>query len=326
MNTKKTAVMYRTLIREALRLTWQRKSLWFFGIFAGFVSTGGLFDLAITGSDRLKTDGTLVQQIIDTVFTGYVWIAFYLSRIHQATIHPTGVFVSIILIIIGLTFLAVLSQTALVHGIKAPLHEHPNIIRKRAHDHLLRIFGLDLLTKISIALFMCLSAGVSIYVIRFGLQNPFLSLLQTLVFLFCILAVNTVSMLSVIHLIETESTSMDAIKFSIRLFKRHWLAVIEFSVILFGLMSLYLFLSIGFMIILSVPYALLYTSTLLSGSLLLFYVSMMLYGIFFIFCIALFAGSLITFQYSAWYLFSQKLGEPSLLTKPFAKLLHLFQR
>lgn len=328
MNIKNSTTIYRTLLREAWRLTIARKSLWFFGIFAAFVSTGGVMDVATTGLRRIQLGGSLPQQLFDTSFTGFALMSRYIGQIRVfGSYHLVAMLFCMALIFIGLLFLAVLSQTALVHGIKAPTHEHPNIIRKRAHDHLFRIFIIDLVTKISGAILVCaLTFPMLWYYTQTASYNFFIAFLQILIFFPAVLFISILSVLSVIHVIETESTVLEAVQKTWHIFKTHWLATLEYGFILFCLSSLSVFILLGIVILLSVPYALIYTMSLLTGSFVIFVIANILYGLFALAIVLLFGGGIVTYQYSAWYLFYKRTGHPSHPKLPIAKLLRMFQR
>lgn len=325
---KNSTAIYRTLLREAFRLTWQRKTLWIFGIFAAFVSTGGVMDVATTGIRRVQIGGSLPQQLLDTSFSGYSMMGRYIGQIQTFGSFRVGAMIFFMfLIFVGLLFLAVLSQTALVHGIKAPTHEHPNIIRKRAHDHLFRIFVIDVLTKIAGAILVCVTTLPMLwYYTQYGSYDFGIAFLQILIFFPAVLIVSILSILSVIHVIETESTVSEAIATSWNIFKTHWLATLEYAFILFCLISLSAFALLALVILLSVPYALIYTASLLSGSLVVFVLTNTLYGLFALAVVFAFGGAIVTFQYSAWYLFYKRTEHRSHPKLPIAKLLRLFTK
>ncbi|MCX6714455.1 MAG: hypothetical protein NTX72_01435 [Candidatus Uhrbacteria bacterium] len=328
MNDKNSTAIYRTLLREAWRLTWQRKTLWIFGIFAAFVSTGGVMDVATTGIRRVQLGGSLMRQLLDTSFSGYTMMGQYVGQLRTFGSFQIGaMIICMMLIVIGLLFLAVLSQTSLVHGIKAPTHEHPNIIRKRAHDHLFRIFAIDFLTKILGAILVCVTTLPMLwYYTQHSSYSFSIAFVQILIFFPAVLILSILSILSVIHVIETESTVAEAIATSWDIFKTHWLATLEYAFIVFCLISLSCFVLLGLVIALSVPYALVYTTSLLTGSFVIFVIANVLYGLFALLVVFAFGGGMVTFQYSAWYLFYKRTGHRSHPKLPLAKLLRMFQR
>ena len=127
-------------------------------------------------------------------------------------------------------------------------------------------------------------------------------------------------------MIETESTVVEAVKEAWRIFKTHWLATLEFAFILFCLISASFLVLLGIMVVLAVPYALLYTALFLTGSFFLFVVINFLYGLFALLVLFFFGGALVTFQYSAWYLFYKRTKHQSHPKLPIAKILRLFFR
>ncbi len=328
MNEKNSTVIYRRLLREAFRLTWQRKTLWIFGIFAAFVSTGGVMDVAATGIRRMSIGGSLFQQLLETSFPSYAFAGTYLGQIQvfgSFRLAAMGFFM--VIIVIGLLFLAVLSQTSLIHGIKAPTHEHPNIIRKRAHDHLFRIFVIDAFTKIFTAVLITVTTLPALWFYASNTSYNFsIVFIQILVFFPIVLFINILSILSVIHVIETESTISEAIKTAWNIFQTHALATLEYACILFALISFSCFILLGLIILLSVPYALIYTASLLTGSFIIFVIANVLYGLFALAVVLAFGGGMITFQYSAWYLFYKRAEHRSHPKLPIAKILRFFQR
>lgn len=328
MNDKNSTAIYRTLLREAFRLTWQRKTLWIFGIFAAFVSTGGVMDVAATGIRRIQLGGSLIHQLLYTSFSGYSMMSQYIGQVRSfGTFQVGAMFICMILILTGLLFLAVLSQTSLIHGIKAPTHEHPNIIRKRAHDHLFRIFSIDVLTKIIGSILVCLTTfPMLLFYAEHASYSLTIAFFQILLFFPAVLILSILSILSVIHVIETESTVSEAIATSWKIFQTHWLATLEYAFILFCLMSLWCLGLLGLMVLLSVPYALVYTTSLLTGSFVVFVIANVLYGLFALVVVFGFGGAMVTFQYSAWYLFYKRTEHRSHPKLPIAKLLRMFKK
>ncbi len=328
MNTKNSTAIYRTLLREAWRLTWQRKTLWIFGIFAAFVSTGGVMDVATTGLRRVQAGGTFLEQLLETSFSGYAIIGRFIGQLQAFSSFQIGATIlSIVLIMIGLLFLAVLSQTALVHGIKATSHEHPNILRKRAHDHIFRIFSVNVLTKSVSVLLVCLTTIPMLwYYAQSGTYSFSIAFFQILFYFPAVLVLSILATLAVIHIIETESTVSEAIRTAWNMFAAHWLATLEYAFLLFCLVSLASLLLLGLAVLLSVPYALIYTASLLTGSFLVFLIANTLFGLFSLAVIFICGGALVTYQYSAWYLFYKRTEHPSHQKKPIAKLLRIFRK
>lgn len=285
-------------------------------------------DVATTGARRVHLGGSLWQQVWETAFTGYSMIAQYIWQIQLfGNLHAVLMSFFLGLIFIGVLFLAVLSQTALVHGIKSPTHEHPNTVRKRAHDHLFRIFVIDVLTKLIGGLIVCLTTLPMLwYYTKTSTYSFSLTFLQSLFFFPSVLILSILSVLAVIHVIETESTVLEGVTEAWIIFKKHWVATLEYGFILFCLSSFFALVLLGVIILLSIPYALIYTASLLTGSFLVFVLSNILYGLFAAMVIFIIGGGIVTFQYSSWYLFYKRTGHPSHVNLPIAKILRIFHK
>lgn len=324
---RKSTMIYRSLLREALLLAWQRKTLWIFGFFAAFVFTGGVFDVAMTGLKRISFGGSILNRLFNASFGGYSYFGHLISQIKiVGTFGTASIIIFTTLIFIGLIFLAVLSQTSLIHGLKAVSHEHPNIIRKRAQDHIGRIFLIDIMVKMIGSILVIVTTMPFLWFYSNSSLLGFLIIfIQTLLFFAVILIVNIIAILSVIHVIETGATIREAIKHAGNLFISHWLATFEFAVLLFFLIALSAFIIFGFVILLTVPYAFVYMFSVLTGSFFIFVTANILFILFSLFCIFAFCGAVITFQYAAWYLFYKQMGDNIHKHLPLSKTLRLFK-
>lgn len=324
---RKSPIIYRSLLREALLLAWQRKTLWIFGFFAAFVFTGGVFDVAVTGLRRINFSGSVLNKLFNVSFFGYGFFSNLVSQIKIiGTFGTAGIIIFTTLIFIGLIFLAVLSQTSLIHGLKAVAHEHPNIIRKRAQNHFGRIFLIDVMVKIIGSAFVIITTLPFLWFYSNSSLFGFLIIfIQTVLFFSVILILNIIAILAVIHVIETGATVREAINHAGNLFLSHWLATFEFAVLLFLLISLSAFVIFGFVILLTVPYAFVYMFSILTGSFFIFVTANILFILFSLFCIFAFCGAVITFQYGAWYLFYKQMGDKIHKHLPLSKTFRLFR-
>ncbi len=328
MFTKKSTEIYRPLIREALRLTWQRKTLWIFGTFAALISTGGVFDVAANGLQRIQASGSFLRQIFDSSFIGYALFGQYIRQFQNiGSFFSTTLFFFTTLIGIGLLMIAVLSQASLIHGIKQLEEKHPRIVRKEASVHVLSLFIIGAFTKIFSAVLIAITTLPFVWFYAQSSNHSFLVVfLQLLIFFPAILILNIISLLSVIHIVETGDSVTHAIAKAWAIFSKHWLATLEFALLMFLLIAI---LGIGLfavIIFLTVPYALVYSISLLSGSSTLFFLANMLFGIVTLIIVCGLGGGIITFQYSAWYLFYKQTQEKIHMRFPLSKLRRLFAR
>ena len=61
--------IYRAVLRNAIKLTWQFKYLWFFGIFAALVSSVGEFNLALENFPRVSDNAGFLEILKYAWFT-----------------------------------------------------------------------------------------------------------------------------------------------------------------------------------------------------------------------------------------------------------------
>ena len=140
-------------------------------------------------------------------------------------------------------------------------------------------------------------------------QNPFSTFLFFLHFLLYIPAViilHTISLLAIIDVVEGDHSVIHSIHHAINIFKKHWLSTLEFAMILFLIVLLAGILMIILLTLLSIPYALLYTSSLLTGSLSFFLLINSFFALLALAFIFLCGSIIVTFQYSAWCLFYKR--------------------
>ncbi|MDG1949564.1 MAG: hypothetical protein P8J32_01925, partial [bacterium] len=81
MRKRKSTSLYRNFLSDAWRLTWERKSLWIFGIFAGVISTGGVVDIALRSVKRVEGTNTLLQDLLESGFIGYGLVGSYFQQL-----------------------------------------------------------------------------------------------------------------------------------------------------------------------------------------------------------------------------------------------------
>ena len=295
MFKQKPTGIYRSILLEALELTWKRKSLWVFGLFAGVISTGGVMDIAINSFHQLYVLGA--------------------TRV-------TSIFALCIFVLIGVLVAGVLSQTALILNSKSVTEKHPHHLRKEALEHFWSVFVLDVLTKLSTAILISIaSLPFILWMTSTTPQVFWIVFAHTLFFLPLIIILNILSILAIIDVVDHNTKPLDAIATALRLFRSHWIATFEFGLILFFLV---LVSGVGLVVIsglLLVPYAIIYTSALFTGSITLFFASNIIFGIMLFTLILVFAGAIVTFQYTAWHRFYQRAIHKRLGSKAFSKIL-----
>lgn len=302
MKKTKPAGIYRTIVLDAWRLGWQRKSLWVFGIFAGFISPG-IFDVISGALTRIRQGATLFEQLMNESFVGYTLVSEYIQQLLLVGSLKTALLlIAFILVTLLLITIAVLSQIALVVGIASREHLHNIHLRERAWHLFPSVLILDGLTKGALALGILLSIlPLWLFYLETSTYHLGLMLVELIFFLTALFLIQTVSMLTLIHLVQHGTSVWHAIHASIKILSRHWLSNIEFALVLFFCSSLMQLVAIGLMIVLVIPYRLVYSATLLVGSTTLPVSVTLFFAACSVLLFLLTSGFATTFQYRAWF-------------------------
>jgi len=294
--SKKSTAIYRVLIREAWNITWTRKSLWIFGLFAGLISSGGAIEALLSGSRTIATTGTWLTRTWQVGLTGSTFPTQLIqSLLRFGTMKTTAVLIFLTLLGLFILVFGLTSQATLIRGTKS---------EKTSEHVLLKLFVLNLLTKVLMGLLTVLATLPTILLLT--QQSSFASFLFFIHFLLYIPAVlilHTIFLLAMIDVVLGNHPVLHAIHHAVHIFKKHWLSTLEFACILFSIVLFVGILMVMSLALLSIPYTLLFTSSLLTGSLSLFLFINTFFAIIALLFILLCGSIIVTFQYSAWRLF-----------------------
>lgn len=295
-------------MKDAWRLSWERKSLWVFGIFAALVSTGGVIDIAWRSVQNASRSQSLLTQLTESSFFGYALASSYIQQF--LLLGPTQMTIMVVIIsLLGilLAVMAILSQGALILGVKTKSSKNPYALRKEAGTHFWSLLGIALLNKVSMGLiFLLLTLTFWLISISVTAGHGVLFVCLLLLLIPLSVIVNIIYMLSLIHIVHKDSSVLEALEQACSLFKKQWLATFEFGITLFIAVFSAGLATIGILALLLVPYSIVFTSVVLTGSLNLFlFVNILSLSLLFIILFT-FIGAAVTFQYSAWYAFYKR--------------------
>lgn len=327
MLAKKSTMLYRPFLREAWRLTWERKSLWIFGIFAALISTGGVVDAVWRTLQKVQRTESLLENLANSSFVGYDVAASYFGQL--ATLGPertSFIIIASTLMGILLVIIATLSQGALLLGIRNKTHKDPYELRQEAGSHFWRLFLIGLLNKLLMLLLVVLMTLPLLLVsMSTSVGHGLLFLLLMLLFIPASIIVNIIYLFSLIDVVETNAHPLNAIHTAVRLFAKQWLATFEYGVMLFFIVLGAGLLFLILVSLLFVPLSMIYAATLFTGSF-SFFLTLNVISACLIFALILtFGGACVTFQYSAWYSFYKHSLHKTHGKKVFSKILRLAQ-
>jgi hypothetical protein len=325
MSTKKSTSIYRKLWREAWSLTWHRKEMWIFGIFTAVLSTGGVIDVALSSVNKMKRSESLLEGFLDSSFIGYELFSQYVAQLQ--VLGPGRVSYLLIAIVLAgflIVFMALLSQGALILGIKSTKRTGAHSLREGARAHFWSLMIVGALNKIMMmVLIMLLTLPLFLYFISTTTYSTALFFVTTVILVPAVIIVNIIYMFSVMDVVHNNAHPIDAIHHAVRLFKKQWLATLEYGLGLFFIVFCAVVAISLASLVLMIPYSVIFTATLLSGSMTLFtIVNVILAMGSFVVLLAL-GGVIVSFQYSAWYLFYKRALHRTHGKKVFSKLLRI---
>src|SRR3989339_1095515 len=324
---KKSTMLYRPLFREAWLLTWQRKSLWIFGIFAALISTGGVIDTVGATLQKVERTESLLHQLMDHSFIGYPLASEYIQQLTLLGTHRVGLILCVITIsVVALLIISILSQGALLLGIGSKEPQEPYRLRRLAGNHFWSLFIVGILNKILMSILTLLMIlPLWLIAVSGSTIDAILFFILMLVFIPISVIINIVYMFTMIHIVEKNAHLLDAIHLGFQLFKKQWVATIEYGLILFFLVFAAGLALLFASSLLFIPYTLLSPIVLLTGSTALFITMNVLFAFLIFVVILVFGGVSVTFQYSAWYVFYKRGQHKIHGKKLFSKILRWVQ-
>jgi len=301
----KPTTIYRNLLREAWALTWHRKSLWVFGLFAACISTGGVVEIVWRAVARVQTGAVSLSQMLNHSFPGYELFGRYLR---EWTVLPTDQVTILVTlyILIGVAVLvaALVSQAALVKGVHALRPFTLNEAIAASRGHFPHVLSLALLSKIAYAILFALAV---LPLALLQISNPpleaLIAFLIFVVFVVAAVAVGVISMIALIEIVRENRHAIDGIHAGWKLFREHWIACMEYGLLLFVVVLVGGLAVFAGLTLVSIPFAILLLLSILSGSPFLFALMNTVGTILFFTIIFSYVGASVVYQYAAWMLF-----------------------
>ncbi len=301
---------YRQILGQAWKITWQKKYLWFFGIFASILSLGAEYQILSSATSREKLLKWLLsfdQIWVQGVLGGGFFTGFYQLFKYNAL---TGLAVLLIFLgtmIIGffLLWLAVSSQITLIADTDKVIKGQEDNLNwrsslKSSQPYFWTSLGLNIISKAVVSL-LVLIVGLPIIFI-FGSQALSLGI-YLILFIILIPTAISFSLLIKYALAYVTLKKEDfgsALRSGFSLFKKNWLISLEMAIILFVISFLATIAVFIACAVLAIPFIILATSFFQLFSFAAFW-GVFIIGIIVLALFVVLAGSLITvFQISAW--------------------------
>ncbi len=234
--------LYRPMLKQALRITWRNKFLWFFGLFAVLFGNGGAYNLGFSNLKKVESQGMWLNNI--KTMTQNWSLKFNAIDLNNlwSSVSISGFFLVLIIFIVAVFFvwLAVVSQGALIHGATEKIRE------KESKFNEVFKYGI---TKFWAVLLLDVIFNVILFVILVLLSLPFFILFMSavgsvlwqsiLIVLSFIVWVPLAIMFSIIikyaliYSINENKHISEALSSALTLFAKNWIVSLETGFILF---------------------------------------------------------------------------------------------
>jgi hypothetical protein len=303
---------YRQILRNAFKISWKNKYLWFFGIFASFLSIGSEYQIlwrSLSQQASLKWYAGWANFLDTGIFTGKSLVAIgQLFAANPGKMIALLIFLLIVLgVAIAVIWLAVASQVAIVSNSEKIIKNRKDKAEVGMHDGLRAgsnnfwsVFGLNLFSKIIINIVVILitlpllftainkSAGHIIYIILFVLLIP------------VAIAISLLMKYAITYVILKKQKMFAALKNAWNLFLANWIISLEMALLLFVISFLATLAILLASLIIAVPFIILATSFFHLLSMSAFWVMVILAFIVITVFIILSGAWLSTFQVIVW--------------------------
>lgn len=313
--------IYTDILKRAFLITWNNKFLWFFGVFAAFLTNGGVYDVLIrkfsflgTGKIPFISHSYWISDLLE--FFSWSSMKFMFANSPVAASMLLLVEIIVVVAVIGLIWLVVMSQITLIKSIAEIDKTKPTKAGKKGlvdfrkmKQHFLSVLGVNVLAKLLVLLSLLIIAAFLVYNITgSGIIGSIFYLVCFVLFIIFSLIVSFVTIYATCYIILKKAKFWDSIRQAIKLFYRNWMISIEMAFILFVITFL---TGLGLTVVLFLALAPVLLALMISYSL----ASVIAFNLFFALAVLLLIGLLIfygaaivTFQISAWVLLYERIA------------------
>lgn len=323
--------LYRNIIKEAWQLAWQKKFLWFFGLFAVLLGNGGEYEILFQNIDAVSNKQTLIYNLENVSKTGQLKVYWdnIVSYFDNYTASSIGLILLTLIIFVVVVWLVVISQSALIDstlriksGKKASLESGFQTGKK----YFKPIFVLNLVSKFLIYALLFLIGIPLVYLFiekESWAWNIAFSIISFIILVPLSIVISFVIKYASAFVIDKGQTMGLALKNGWKLFTTNWLITIEMAFVILGInfvLGIGLFISLT---VLSVPFFLLGIIFYLLGSGAGLYIMGLVLIVVLVIAGFLAGAFIATFQYVSWTILYRKLLEgksTSKIVRMFTKL------
>ena len=316
---------YREAIKNASVLVWKNKSLWVFGILAAlFVSPFGLGgfwgQFLLVGKESLAISyfpwSGMFHWLVNSDPASFVSLVWFLEII-------LAVFAIVI-------FISVCSQTSLIINsceyYKKKTHSKLADTWHKSYRYFWKIFGIDLIRKLLLALLVAFTAGLWFITSVNDFWTSLFLILSFIIVIFLVLTISSITVYASGYVVIDNESFWGSLKKGFLLFKDHFLVSFEISLLMLAL-DLVLASFISTIIVLAfVPATVLWFLAALFNSLFLLNFSIVLSILIITIFIILLGGFYNAFNTGTWMYLFMKMHHRGIFSRIGHLFIKLFQK
>jgi hypothetical protein len=238
-------ISYRQILRRSLAITWQNKYLWFFGLFASFLSIGAEYKILINSMSRDAILNWLTgwqTLAVDGIWHGriFVWLIAVWQNNPFAAFLLMALFLVVLAAAIFVIWMVISSQVVLVDNAKKIIKGAKDKIKISLHDEIKigqasfwPVLILNILIKIIITALVFLIVLPLLFV---GLSTLAANILYSGLFIILVpvaILVAFVFKYAIAYVIIEKQDVKKALRSAHLLFKANWIISTEVSLLLF---------------------------------------------------------------------------------------------
>jgi len=321
--------LYRNILLQAIKITWNNKYLWIFGLFATFISSSGGYEIMmkiLSGEDGLSIIG--LQNFLDTgVFSERGLIN--IKILAQTDLLSFIILIIILLVIVAifalLVWAAIVSQIAIVHQSAAIIKGKKNIQSKEKHltkeelksglssgvKKFWPVLGLNIILK---AILVIVFTIISYYLFftagqPSGIVVEFFNIIIFTAFIGLILSLSFIIKYAIVFIVVDKKSFSDSLKLALKLFTKNYIASLELAFILFTL-NFFVGLIVALLILTcSIPFIFLGLVFYKAASFIGFWTVLIVAIISLVSLVTIIGSIITTFQITCWTRFFIELTE-----------------
>ena len=259
---------YRQLLKQSLKISWKNKYLWFFGVFAAFLSIGSEYQILARSLSQEQTNEWLTNWQLffsNSFFSGN----FIVSLFNFFKTNPISATVVVLIMLIILAFvcffiwLTIVAQISLINNIekisknrkdgqKLEIKNDVIVAQKKFWP----VFTLNLISKIVVNVLVFLVAIPWLY-LSVGFSS---TLLYVVLFVILVPSAIVVSLLIkyiIAFIVLKKKKNCEAVKAGWELFRNNWIISVEMALILFGISFVATLLALVVVLIIIWPFMIL---------------------------------------------------------------------